>query len=812
MLKLFFKVAWRNLTRNKTYSLINIIGLAVGLACFILISLYVTDELSYDRFNAKADRIYRINTMLRMGGVEKSQAQASDPMGAALKKDYPEIEEFTRIYASSGSRVIKKGNESIDEKRIAFVDSTFFDVFTFPAVRGNTHTALNDPNTVVITESTAKKYFGNTNVLGKFVETTENNSALYKITAVIKDMPANSHFHFDFLFSMDNAPYNFGNQLSFNHTTYLLLKKGVDYRDLEKKFPDYIDRYILPQAKQVMNIKTMEEFENAGNLLRFSLTPLLKIHLHSNLSAELGTNGNIQYVYIFSAVAIFILLLACVNFVNLSTARSMKRAREVGVRKVLGTTKGNLIRQFISESSMTVILSSAVAIALVMLFLQPFNQLASKSISLSALLEPQTLLVLLLLPVVVSLIAGSYPAFFLSSFKPVNVLKGKLATGSHKSIVRSGLVVFQFATSIILIIATITVYKQLNFIQNKNIGFNREQVLIIDGTGNLGHNTEAYKQEIGKLPGVLGGTYAGYLPVSASGRSDNTYSKEAVLTPTNSLNMQAWSVDYDYIPTLGMQIVKGRNFSRDFGTDSSALIVNETAVSLFGLGPDPIGKKLYTLEAFPSTKVTSLTVIGVVKNFNFESLRENIGPLCMALGGANWSTAFRIKAADAGSILAQAERKWKSMSSGTRFSYRFLDDSFNNMYIAEQRMGTLAMLFATLAIVIACLGLFGLATFMAEQRTKEIGVRKVLGASVKNIVVMLSQDFLALILIAAIFAFPVAWWSMHAWLEDFAYRIDIGWWIFAVAGSTAMLIALGTISFQAIKSALANPVKSLRSE
>jgi putative ABC transport system permease protein len=812
MLKLFFKVAWRNLTRNRTYSFINIIGLAIGLACFILISLFVTDELSFDRFNEKADRIYRINTMLRMGGSEVNMAQASDPMGAALKKDYPQIEEFTRIYASSGSRLVRKGNEYIDENRVAYVDSTFFDVFTFPALRGNTHTALNDPNSVVITESTAKKYFGNIDVLGKYVETTENNSTLYKITAVIKDMPTNSHFHYDFLFSMDNAPYNFGNYLSFNHSIYLLLKKGADYRDIEKKFPDFIDRYLLPQAKQVMDIKSMKDFENAGNLLRFSLTPLLNIHLHSGLSYELGTNGNIQYVYIFSAVAIFILLLACVNFVNLSTARSMKRAREVGVRKVLGTTKGNLIRQFISESSMTVLLSSVVAIALVILFLQPFNQLASKSISLSALLEPKILLVLILLPVVVSLVAGSYPAFFLSSFKPVNVLKGKLATGSHKSIVRSSLVVFQFATSIILIIATITVYKQLNFIQNKNIGFNRDQVLVIDGTGTLGHNTDAFKHEVSKLPGVMGSTYSGYLPVSASGRSDNTYSKEAVLTPTNSLNMQAWNVDYDYIPTLGMQMIKGRNFSREFGTDSSALIVNETAASLFGLGPDPIGKKLYTLEPFPSTKVIAMTVIGVVKNFNFESLRQNIGPLCFTLGAANWSTAFRIKAADASNIVHQAESKWKSMSSGTRFSYRFLDDSFNNMYIAEQRMGTLAMIFATLAIVIACLGLFGLATFMAEQRTKEIGVRKVLGASVKNIVVMLSEDFLKLIAIAAVFAFPVAWWSMHTWLQDFAYRINIGWWIFAVAGLTAMLIALFTISFQAIRSALANPVKSLRTE
>ena len=808
MLKLFFKIAWRNLRRNKTYSLINIIGLAIGLASFVLIALYVTDELSYDRYNTKASRIYRINTSVKMGGYENNMAATSDPMGAALKKDYPEVEQYTRFYAASGSRLIRKGNEFINEDKIAYADSTLFDVFTLPAVRGDTHTALNNPNTVVISESAAKKYFGNVDVVGKNIET---NSTLYKITAVIKDVPDNSHFDFDFLFSMDNAPYNFGNYLSHNFHTYLLLKEGTDYKQFEKKFSEYIQRYVLPQAQQVMDIKSIEEFEKAGNRLEYTLTPLLKIHLYSHLYSELGTNGNIQYVYIFSAVAIFILMLACINFVNLSTARSMKRAREVGVRKVMGTTRANLVRQFISESAMTVLLSMIVALVITLLALEAFNQLASKSLTAGMLLQPKILLIIVLLPVVVSLVAGSYPSFFLSSFKPTDVLKGKIMSGSSKSILRSGLVIFQFATSIVLIIATITVYRQLNFIQNKQLGFNREQVLIVDGTSALGNNADAYKNEMSKLPGVTNATYAGYIPVSASARSDNTFSKGAVVSSTNSFNMQEWEVDYDYIRTMGMHIIRGRNFSRDFGTDSSAIIINETTASMLGY-PDPVGKKIYTLTSFPENKLISYTIIGVVKNFNFESLRENIGPLCMTLGGANWSTAFRINAADAGDIITQAERKWKAMATGMPFSYRFLDDSFNNMYRAEQRVGQLAVIFASLAILIACLGLFGLATFMAEQRTKEIGVRKVLGASVQNIIVMLSQDFLKLVVIAAVIAFPIAWWSMHTWLQDFAYRISIGWWIFGIAGVTAALVALVTVSFQAVRAALANPVKSLRTE
>jgi putative ABC transport system permease protein len=811
MLRNFFKVAWRNMLRNKVFSTINIIGLATGLTCFILIVLYVQDELSYDKYNEKADRIYRINSFIRLGGSELKLAVSSDPMGAALKNDFPQVEEFVRFYNSNGSKSIKKGDEYINEQAVTHADSTLFRVFTLPALYGDTRTALNDPNTVVITESAARKYFGTADALGKIVETNENGQTLYKVTAVIKDVPHNSHFNFDFYFSMDNVQYGFGNYLSHNFQTYLLLKEGANYKDLEKNLPKYVEKYVLPQAKSVMQIENMDQFRKSGNNLEYTLMPLLKIHLYSDFFPELGTNGDIKYVYIFSAVAIFILLLACINFINLSTARSMNRSREVGIRKVLGTSRSKLVFQFMSESALTVVIAMIMAIVIAWQILPLFNDLSAKTLTPSMLFNTRMLAILIALPFVVSLLAGSYPSLFLSSFNPVTVLKGKLNAGSRRSSLRSGLVIFQFTTSIILIIATITVYRQLDYIRNRKIGFNKEQVLIVQGTGVLGNGAETFKNEIMKLPGVINGTFAGYLPVSASARNDNTFSKDAVLNTSNTFNMQTWRIDEQYIPTLGMEIAAGRNFSKSFGTDSSAVIINETTAAMLGL-KNPIGKRIYTLVDNVSNIVKSYEIIGVVKNFNYESLRQRIGPLCFVLGDSRWATAFRVKPGNAEALVSQIESKWKSLSTGTPFSYSFLDEAFNNMYRAEQQVGRVAIAFAVLAVIIACLGLFGLATYMAEQRTKEIGVRKVLGASVNNIVMMLSRDFVMLVLIASVIASPVAWWAMYKWLQDFEYRIDVGWWIFIIAASAAVLIALLTISFQAIRAAVANPVKSLRTE
>lgn len=812
MLQTYLKIAWRNLLKHKIFSLVNIAGLAAGLTCFLLITLYVYDEISYDSYNEKADRIYRVNSYIKMGGSELKLAVTSDMMGQTLKKDLPQIEEYVRFYNSNGSKSIWKDGEYIDEPKVVHADSTLFRVFTLPALYGDTQNALNEPNTVVITQRAAKKYFGATDAVGKMIETNENGKTSYKVTAVIKDVPSNSHFNFDLFFSMDNVNYGFGNYLSHNFQTYLLLRDGARAKDVEKLFPKYIESYVLPQAKEIMQINSMSEFKRTGNSLDYSLIPLLKIHLHSDLFPELGVNGDIKYVYIFAAAAIFILLLACINFINLSTARSMNRSREVGIRKVLGTTRTKLVVQFLSESGLTVMIAMVIAIVCAWQILPVFNDLSAKSLSSSMLFSNKMLITIIALPIIVSLLAGSYPSFFLSSFNPVTVLKGKQGTGSHKSNLRNGLVIFQFATSIVLIIATITVYRQLDYIQTKKIGFNKEQVLVLEGTWILKESGAlSFKNEVAQLPGVLSASYAGFLPVSASSRNDNAFSKEAALTPGNTFNSQNWKIDEDYIPTLGMEMKEGRNFSRSYGSDSTAIIINETAASLLGL-KDPVGKKLYALVDNQNKVVRGYDIIGVVKNFNFESLRQRVGPLIFQLGQSSWTMAFRVNPANAKAIVAQVEQKWKARSTGMPFSYHFLDESFNNMYRAEQQVGKVAISFAVIAVIIACLGLFGLATYMAEQRTKEIGVRKVLGASVNNIVVMLSRDFLILIFIASLIAFPVAWWAMSRWLQDFEYRIGVGWWIFVLAGAVAIIVALCTISFQAVRAALANPVKSLRTE
>jgi len=807
MIRNYIKVALRNLWKNKGYSAINIIGLAAGLATCLLIIMYVWDELSYDKFNEKADRIYRVDSDIKFGGTDMKLAVSSDPMGATLKRDYPQVEQFTRIYASEGRKLIRKGNEYVTEPAIAYVDSTFFDVFSFPLIAGNPKTALNDPNTAVISQSGAKKYFGTEDVIGKVIETNEKVS--FKITALMKDMPHNSHFKFDILLSMDNVNYQFGNYLSHNFTTYIVLQKGTDPAIFKSRFRDILDKYLLPQAKAFMSLKSMDEFEKSGNYIEYHLMPLTKIHLYSARFPELAPNGDIQSVYIFSAVALFILLIACINFMNLSTARSSNRAKEVGIRKVLGTERKTLIGQFLTESTLVAVIALIIALSITYFILPFFNDVSNKTLQFSNLFDKKFIPFLILIPLVVGVIAGSYPAFYLSSFQPITVLKGKLAAGFKKSNLRSTLVVIQFSTTIILIIATIVVYSQLNYIQTRKLGYNKSQVLIINNIDALNNQAKAFTTEISGYNGINHATLSSFLPVQNSSRSDNTYSKEAVMDTKTGLNMQTWDIDEDYLPTMGMELVKGRNFSREFLTDSNAMIINETTAALLGY-EDPIGKNVYINDE--NKNLVPIKVIGVVKNFHFESLRQTVGPLCFRLRRSTGFAIFKINTTDVKSLVSKVESTWKKMAPGMPFSYRFLDESFDEMYRTEQRTGKLAMAFAVLAIIIACMGLFGLATYAAEQRIKEIGIRKVLGASVNNIVEMLSKDFLKLIVISSIIAIPLAWWGMHSWLQDFAYRIDMPWWVFLLAVVIALFIALGTVSFQAIRAALANPVKSLRTE
>ncbi|GAB5398477.1 MAG: ABC transporter permease [Aureisphaera sp.] len=810
MIKNYIKIAWRNLLKNKGFTAINIIGLSLGIACFIVIAMFVTDELSYDKFHEKADNIYRIHSDISFGGTDLNMAVSADPMGETLKNDYPEVEEYVRFYGSGGAKLIKKGNEYIKEENVVHADSTLFNVFTLPSIVGNTQTALNEPNTVVVTKTVAQRYFGSAELaLGQMLDTDDDNRTLYEVTAVIEDIPQNSHFNYDFFFSMDNVDYDFGNFSSHNFYTYVVLRPGTDYKEFNKNFDEVIEKHMLPQIRQYVDIASIEEFEQKGNRLEYSLFPLTDIHLKSSRGVEIKPNGNIQYVYIFSTAALFILILACINFMNLTTARSTGRAREVGIRKVLGTNKKSLISQFLIESTIVTIIALIIGLFFVWLTLGWFNDISGKEMVLSSLLNPKFLLFLLFLPFMIGVLAGIYPAFFMSSFQPITVLKGKLSAGYQKNYLRNFLVVFQFATSIILIIGTIVIYKQIDHIQKTNIGFDKDQVLLVSNSGLPQETRISLKTEIEQQADVKSASFAGYIPVSDSSRSDTTFSTESVMTQTNGFNMQYWRVDYDYLSNMDMELVEGRFFSRSFGADSTAIILNETAAKLTGFD-NPIGKKIYTTNG--NNSQIAYEIIGIVKNFNYESLRQNVGALSFRLGNNSWVSAFRFNTANVDKLVSLIETKYKAAAPGMPFEYQFMDEAFDVMYRQEQRVGKVALTFAILAIIIACLGLFGLATYIAEQRTKEIGIRKVLGASVSNIVKMLSTDFVKLVLISFVIAAPIAWWFMNTWLQDFAFRIPLNWWIFVVTGLIALTVAFVTLSSQAIKAAIANPVNSLRSE
>jgi putative ABC transport system permease protein len=807
MIKNYFKIAWRNLLKNKGFSAINIFGLAVGIACCLLITLYVTDELSYDRYHENKDRIYRLNFNVKFGGTEQAFAQTPDILGPTLQKDYPQVENFVRFYDRGPFLIKKYGTlDNIREEKILFADSSVFDVFTFPLVTGNPSTALTAPNTIVISESAAKRHFANQNPVGQVLNL--DNQKDYTVTAVMKDMPENSHFRSDFFISMKSLDYTWGDFFSNNHNTYILLKKGADPKAFAGYFNQIIQKYVGPQMVKVMG-STMDEFTKSGSYYKFDMIPLTDIHLKSKYINELGTNGDIQYVYIFSIVALFVLLIACINFMNLSTARSSKRAKEVGVRKVLGSERLQLMFQFFSECVLLSFLALLAALVLVSLLLPFFNSLSGKAIHLNDLAGFKFLSFIVILPLLVGMLAGSYPAIFLSSFQPIKVLKGRLNRKGGS--LRNGLVVFQFTTCIILIVATVIVYRQVNYIQHKNLGFNKDQVLVINDAYALDKQARFFTDEVKKIKGVESGTLSGYLP-TPSNRSDGAMFPEGELNMNKGVAMGRWDVDYDYIKTLGMQIVKGRNFSKDFGTDSSAVIMNETAAKLFGYA-DPIDKTIMSLVDNQSNKTYKYKVIGVVKDFHFESLRSNIGALCLFLNLSRGNVSFRLNTeSDIASTIKRIEAKWKELAPGQPFTYTFMDESFNSVYKGEQRIGKISLAFAFLTILVACLGLLGLVTFIAEQRIKEIGIRKVLGAGVAGIVQLLSKDFLKLVLVSIVIATPVAYYIMHKWLQDFSYRIKIEWWVFAAVGTGAVVIALLTVSYQTIKAAIANPVKSLKSE
>lgn len=807
MLQNYIKIAWRNLVRNKAFSAINIVGLALGLATCLLISLYVFDELSYDRANKKASQIVRVVFRGIMNGGQINEANVMPPVAQALKADYPEVEDATRI-RTAGSPSITVGDKTFRDDQVAYVDSNFFQVFTFPLLQGDAKTALIQPGTAVITQAMARKFFGDENPMGKSL-TIKSWNALFRVTGVIDKMPVNSHFHFDMLLSMAGvSDAKSPSWMTSGFFTYLVLPKGYDYKQLEAKLPQVVSKYMGSQIQQAFGM-SLTQFRRKGNDLSFLLQPLTNIHLHSNLTGEIEANGDVQYVYIFGAIAVFMLLIACINFMNLSTAGASKRAKEVGIRKVMGSVRQSLTSQFLIESLLLTSIALTLAIGLVYLTLPLFNELAGKNLVLNFAASPWLLPGLLLLGVVVGILAGSYPAFFLSSFKPVQVLKGTRFTGDRKSIgLRSGLVVVQFFISITLMIGTTVVYQQLDYIQNKKLGYTKEQVLVLPETWLLDKKEDVFRNQIMQDPRVVNVSTSGYLPAGPS--NNNNFMVYPESNSTQLVKTLRYDVDYNYIPTLGMQLAEGRNFSKAYGTDSAGVILNETAARTLGWNDNAVGHTISNSDN--DGKKATLRVIGVVKDFHFRSMRERISPLVMVLSKNAGTVIVKVKTKDIAGLVASLKKQWEQLTTDAPFTYSFLDERFNNTYLAEQKTGRILGLFAGLTIFVACLGLFGLATFTAEQRTKEIGVRKVLGASVTSIVGLLSKDFLKLVAIAIVLASPVAWYVMNRWLQDFAYKIDITWWMFALAGVLSVSIALLTVSFQSVKAALMNPVKSLKTE
>jgi putative ABC transport system permease protein len=814
MLRNYLTIALRNLSKHRFYTFINIFGLAIGIAACLVITLYIAHELSYDRHFGNADRIYRVNSEILFNGNHHKLAVMPAPAKDALKNDFPEVEAAVH-FRLRGWRWVMRTTESFKEPNMTYASNELFEVFPLPLLKGNPANALTEPNTMVISRSKAEQYFPGDDAFGQTLVIDGNEN--YKITGIFEDLPATTHFKFDFILSMEGLQESKENTwLSNNFNTYVLLHKNSSPKDLEAKFPGLILKYVGPQVQSLFGEEfSMEKFYSSGNKLEYSLMPITDIHLHADLTAEMGTNGDITYVYLFGAIALFILGIACINFMNLSTARSSNRAKEVGVRKVLGSLRSHLVKQFLMESILLSTCSFILAIALAYVSLPWFNTLAERRLNIPF-DNPIFIITLLAAALLVGLLAGLYPSIFLSAFKPVNVLKGKISLGMKSGMVRSSLVVFQFMISIFLVIGTITVQKQLSFIQHKKLGYAKDQVVIVHNTELLQNQHEAFKNELQKYPFITAVSVSGYIPISGWARNDTSYWPEGKQpSQDNMVSMQSWSVDHDYINAMGMEIKQGRNFSREFPSDSSGIIINESAVKHFGF-KEPIGEKIRSFAfeegAVEKNLTRTFTVIGVVADFHFESLKQNITPLAMYLGESKWSMPVRFESENTAQVLHTLEQTWKLFAPGKPFDYNFLDEAFGKMYVSEKRLGTVFGVFAGLAIVIACLGLFALTAFTAEQRTKEIGIRKVLGASVNSIVLLLSKEFGKLIIIAFVLAAPLSWWAVNWWLQNYTYKVEVGVLVYLLAGVSAFIIAWLTMGYQSVKAARSNPVDSLRSE
>jgi putative ABC transport system permease protein len=815
MLKNHLKIAIRSLLRQKIYTLINVLGLSTGIASCFLIVMFVRDEFSYDAFHEKADRLYKMVLERKYPNHATNYAVIPHSYGEVMSEEFPEVASVVKMGGPFNNVPVAYKNEKGEEKQfeenfIMAADSNFFSVFSIKLLKGDPRKALSNLNEIVVTESCAKKYFGQEDPIGKTLRIFNQD---FNVGAVSEDIPENSHFKYDFLMKWDFNFFGGGrreNFISFSAHTYIELKPGANAAALEAKFPQMVDTYAAAQIERDLG-KSWADYKKEGNGYRYFLQPLRGIHLDPlNIEAKQKPGGNINYVYFLSAIAILIILIACINFMNLATARSAERAREVGVRKTMGSLKTQLVSQFLIESILLSIFATLLAVLIMYLVLPYFNTLAGKQ--LQFVMGLGTIALLIGVSLLVGFIAGSYPAFVLSAFNPVVVMKGKFTGNAKGAWLRNGLVVFQFFISIVLIVGTLVVGKQMQFMQNKSLGYDKEQILIVERVFSLEDKARTFLEEVKRLPQVreAGSSFAliGRQRDFAGAQWQPEGSSE-ILTTKNM------PIDDELASTVGFKFLEGRGFSKETN-DSLSVILNETAVRTLDI-EDPIGKKLSQVQQTPNGNVTVVyTVIGVIQDFNFQSLRDVITPLTIqsteSFGNGVGYAYLKVKGEDLESAVKSVEGTWKSLATNQPFKHLFFEDNLNSQYENEKRAGKIFGVFSVLAIVIACVGLFGLAAYTASLRTKEIGVRKVMGASVTSVVVLLSKDFTKLILIAFVIAVPVSWYVMDNWLQEFAYRITLGPDIFLLAGGAALLISWMTVSYQSIRAAVVNPVKSLRSE
>jgi putative ABC transport system permease protein len=803
MFKNYLKVGFRNLLKYKAFSAINILGLATGLTCCILILLYVQYELSYDRFHADADRIYRAAWM-----TQNPQTRTPHPLAQAMVRDFPEVTSAVSLSPTWGPGLtrpkisVRYEDKQFEEPGFYEADSTFFDVFSFSLLRGDAQTALRDRDHVVITETIARKYFANADPIGKTLIADLGGDFPLTVSGVVEDIPANSHFHFDFLVSYATFKAvetgNYYEWVDFGHYNYIKLAQGVDAKALEARLNRWAAGYLGWSEQQ------LQDLANRG--VHFDLQPILEIHLRSQLKWELEPNGDINYIYIFSAAAVFILLIACINFMNLSTARSSTRAKEVGVRKAVGANRLFLVRQFLGESMLMTIFAVLLALALVEILIPSFNSFAHLNLKSNLLGNHTLVLSVVAITLLVGIIAGIYPAVFLSGFQPVKVLSGKVKQGTKGSRFRKVLVVLQFSISIALIAGTLIVSSQLDFLRNKNLGFEKDQILVVPlKERSLRTRYDAIKAELLSNQNVLMASAVSNVPGERFNQNDIRWEPG-----DRNVSISEFRVDHDFFKTLDVEVQQGREFSREFETDAEeAFILNETAASQFNWD-SPLGKEVAWLD---DNATFQGRVIGVVADFHFQSLHQAIAPMAFQVLPTEFNyLLIKVASDNIASTLEFLEMKWAEFDPAHTFEFAFLNDNFDRLYRAEEKMQTLFSSFTVLAVLIACLGLLGLASYSAEQRTKEIGIRKALGASVIGIIGMLSQEFVKLVVLANVIAWPLAYFAMDNWLQNFPYRIDLGPATFVAAGVLACLIALLTVTYQATKAAVANPVESLRYE